>query len=65
MKVRCKRCNREVEVPITEKQLEDWIKSGDYIQIYFPQLSAAEREMFVSGICNDCWNELFPEEDEE
>lgn len=65
MKVRCKRCNREVEVPITEKQLESWIKSGDYIQTYFPHLSAAEREMFVSGICNDCWNELFPEENEE
>lgn len=61
MLVKCKNCGKLVTVPVTEEQVNEWTKSGEYIQNYFPQLSAAEREMFLSGICDECWNKLMPE----
>lgn len=36
-------------------------QNGALIQVAFPNMPAAERELFVSGICDDC----FPKEEEE
>lgn len=36
-------------------------QNGALIQVAFPKMSAGERELFVSGICDDC----FPKEEEE
>lgn len=39
---------------------------GEPIIKCFPSLSADEREMLISGVCPQCWDEMFPpEEDEE
>jgi len=40
-------------------------RQGAFVQIAFPNLTADEREaLFVSGICADCWNDMFPPEDD-
>ena len=38
--------------------------NGAAVQTAFPLLSDADRELlFITGICGDCWNDLFPDED--
>jgi len=39
--------------------------AGAYAQDCFPELSAGEREFLISGICNECWDKMFPPEDDE
>jgi hypothetical protein len=38
---------------------------GGFAQDCFPALPAEQREFLISGICGKCWDELFPEEDED
>ncbi len=40
-----------------------WI-NGENIANCFPELSADDREILLSGISPNHWNELFPSEDE-
>lgn len=55
---KCVKCNKEVDVYFTKDELDKWT-SGEYnIQDCFPNLTPGEREMFLSGICDDCWNAL-------
>lgn len=49
------------EVPVTQEQLDRW-KSGTLIQNAMPHLSPGQRELFISGLCDSCFDALFPEE---
>lgn len=40
-------------------------QSGVLIQDAMPDLSADERELFISGTCGKCWDEMFGTSDEE
>ena len=44
----------------------DWERynGGMMIQQAFPYLSADERELLKTGICNPCWTEIFSSEDD-
>ena len=42
----------------------EWINGG-LIQQCFPYLSADDREILMTGIDSETWNEMFPPEDEE
>lgn len=63
--IHCVDCGQVVEVPITEEELLKWDPRTTHVQEQFPQVAPELREMFVSGICPKCWNELFPPEDDE
>ena len=39
-------------------------KNDALIQNAFPELPPEERELLISGICNDCWNEMFSDEED-
>lgn len=54
----CKDCGRIVEIPCTPTQLKKY-NNGALIQQVFPNLSADDREIFQSGICNDCFEKIF------
>ena len=41
----------------------DKYRNGALIQDAFPYLSKDERETMISGTHAECWNKLFPEED--
>jgi hypothetical protein len=61
----CPMCKKETIIEVDPEAYDGW-KKGKLIQLAFPQLSADEREMIQTGIDPDCWNSLFPpEEDEE
>lgn len=63
--VHCPRCLAVTGLPITEEELLAWNPSEQYVQDAFPQLTPEQREVLLSGLCEKCWNQIFPEEDEE
>ena len=57
----CKTCGKNVEIPCDGKTffaLKNW-KRRCSIQGIAPNLSPEYREMFISGICPECWNRIF------
>ncbi len=61
IKVVCPRCGKTFKIRVYP---EDWsnYKNGMLIQDALPYLSDSERELLMSGLCPDCWDELFDEE---
>lgn len=37
---------------------------GAHIQAAFPELAAADRELLLNNTCGECFDKLFPEEDD-
>ena len=60
---RCPFCGRANEVEVNEMDYLDW-DDGVSAQVAFPYLSAAEREMLISGICPTCWARTFGESED-
>lgn len=61
--IQCCKCGKYIEIPISESRIKSW--TGEtLIQNEFPELTPAQREMILTKICDDCWNKIFPEEDD-
>lgn len=60
--VKCS-CGKEFKLPITIDRYFEWKRSGEFVQNAFPELTAGQRELLLSGICEKCWGELFPYEE--
>jgi 7,8-dihydro-6-hydroxymethylpterin-pyrophosphokinase len=53
---------RTMDLDITQQQLIDYEK-GMKIQYAFPNLTTAEREFFMTGITEEEWNAMFPDDE--
>ena len=53
----------EYEVWNLDRQAVTKWQGGEYIQNAFPDMSAEDRELLISGTHPACWNKLFPEEE--
>lgn len=53
-----------LDLPISQEQWKEW-NSPDrrLIQDVFPNLTPEHREFIKTGMLNEDWDELFPEED--
>lgn len=60
----CPFCGKGHEIEVNEIDYLDW-QDGEHAQNAFPYLSANEREMLISGICPDCWDKMFGQEEDE
>ena len=60
--LKCWRCGNEVVVMAYEMDVAHY-QAGAYMQDALPYLTAAERELFISGSCDDCWKIMFPNSD--
>ena len=60
----CPHCHKLQTIDVDDNQYNDWL-AGKNIQRAFPDLTADQREILMSGICPECWEEIFGEEDEE
>lgn len=61
----CPHCHKFQTIEVQVSQYNRWM-AGENIQIAFPDLTADQREILISGICPECWDKMFPpEEDEE
>ena len=52
----------EMEIPVTQEDLEKWKNSGRCIQNVFPTLTNDQREFLLSGSTPEEWNEAIPDE---
>ena len=57
----CCVCN-EYEVWSLDRELVERWQGGENIQRVFPDMSAGEREVLITGIHPACWDKLFPGE---
>ena len=60
----CPFCGKAHEIAVIEMDYLDW-QDGKLAQDAFPYLSASDREMLITGICEDCWNGMFVTDEEE
>ncbi len=52
---------RTIDLPITQEQLDRWI-AGELAQNIFPELPDDQREFIMTGITDEEWHELYPED---
>jgi len=62
--VDCRICGDAHTVMADEKDVCHW-QDGSLIQDVMPYLTASERELFISGTCDNCWTEMFGTEEVE
>lgn len=60
----CVVCNNYELISLDREAVVKW-EAGGLIQECFPSMSAAEREVLITGTHPACWNLLFPKEDED
>lgn len=60
----CPICHKLQTIEVQVSQYNRWM-AGENIQIAFPNLTPDQREILMSGICPECWEKIFPDEDEE
>lgn len=60
---KCSMCGKETTFTVTDEQYQKYIDGKENVQRIFPELSCAEREKLITGICGDCWNKIFKDEE--
>ena len=64
--MQCCVCKRWVALRLDKEDLDRHVRDGVFAQHAFtnhngkPYLDAAERELFISKLCSDCWALLCP-----
>lgn len=53
-----------MDLPIIQEAVAAWKQSGQYVQDFFPQLNADQREFLLTGATPEEWEELFGSEEE-
>ena len=59
--VTCPFCGESEILTLPLEGFLDW-RNGTPVQEAFPDLSVDDRERLISGICPDCWDEMFKDE---
>ena len=60
----CPMCGRKHDIVVDAEAYTNWRTGKGLIQECFPDMSAEEREMLITGTCPECWNDMFSDEDE-
>src|SRR5215475_9698452 len=56
--INCRWCPVQVDVPIHQDRFDSWM-AGHMIQDAMPELSPDLRELFITGTCPTCWEEMY------
>ena len=62
--VTCPFCGNTYSVTVDFEDFFAWKHGLRLAQNAFPYLTPDERELLISGICPECWEKMFGEEDE-
>ena len=57
----CPFCKKTHEVEVDAKAFDDRMKlyaKGMHVQDAFPTFTPSQREMILTGICDECWSNL-------
>lgn len=61
--VDCVSCGEGYMFGVSESGYMRW-REGEKVQVAFPELDAASREMLISGVCGVCWDAMMGEGEE-
>ena len=56
--INCRECKGKHSYTVKEEDWANWI-GGELIQRCFTTLDENDRELFISGMCGDCFDKLF------
>lgn len=59
---KCIVCGKEVSVEVDKESIIEY-NEGKLIQDAMPMVSAANREFLISGCCDNCFNNMWKEEE--
>jgi hypothetical protein len=60
----CFSCKETQHVQVKKPDFEAW-QQGKFVQDAFPYLKPGQRELFISQVCETCFDKFFPAEDDE
>lgn len=61
LKRTCCFCDGSTAIVLDKDKFDRWLY-GEWVQNVWPELSADDREMLVTGTHAECWDKLFEEE---
>jgi hypothetical protein len=61
----CKHCGITYQILAGRDDLDSWMNGEGYIQDVLAYLSPAERELLISGTCDNCWKSMFGDDDDD
>ena len=59
----CIHCGEANQITLDAIALANW-RNRELIQNVFPNLNYQQRELIQTGIHPECWNDMFPKEEE-
>ena len=59
----CYKCGKSSIIEVDSIGYQKW-QSGTLIQKAFPEMPKESRELLLSGIHPECWNEMFKDSDD-
>lgn len=60
----CRICKKDFALKVKKEDHTDYISNGKLIQNAFPYLTAGERELIITEICETCFDDIFKEGEE-
>ena len=63
--IQCRHCNKVFTLDVDAKKYVLYRNGVIKAQDAFGHLKAAERELFISNTCGECWDEMFKDIEEE
>jgi hypothetical protein len=57
--IKCEFCRSLYPVQAPASEWARWYSERPLVQNCFPNMPAGQRELLVSGTCDDCWNDMF------
>lgn len=61
----CRHCSNSFSIKVDIEGYARWKQGFGLIQDELPELEDWERELLISHTCNECWLEMFPDEEDE
>ena len=67
LSIPCRLCGEVHTFEVNEEKYREWLKGKGLIQNMLPDLTPEQRELLLTGLCNDCFKQATtpPIEDEE
>ena len=56
----CISCGEKSNIQLDEDKFQAW-RQGEYVQNVWPEKSADDRELLITGTHPKCWDEMFGE----
>ena len=61
---KCICCGKEFIFNVTDEQYNNYINQTDLIQRIFPEIRPDKRELLISGICGECFDDIMYDDED-